>query len=58
MTIAKKDIREISTEALENFFVKHNAPSFRAIQVQEWLWKHRKINFDEMTNLSIQDRHL
>ncbi len=58
MTVSKLDIRDISTEALEDFFIKHNAPKFRASQVQEWLWKHRKINFNEMTNLSIKDRNL
>ena len=58
MTVVKPDVREISAEALEDFFIQHNAPKFRAIQVQEWLWKHRKINFNEMTNLSIGDRNL
>ncbi|MAZ58234.1 MAG: 23S rRNA (adenine(2503)-C(2))-methyltransferase RlmN [Flavobacteriales bacterium] len=58
MIVSKPDIREITTKALEDFFIKHNAPKFRASQVKEWLWKHRKINFNEMTNLSIHDRNL
>jgi len=58
MTVSKTDIREISIESLEDFFTQHNAPKFRATQVQEWLWKHRLINFNDMTNLSIQDRNL
>lgn len=58
MTVSKTDIREVSIESLEDFFIQHNAPKFRATQVQEWLWKHRIINFNDMTNLSIQDRNL
>ena len=58
MTVSKTDIREVSIESLEDFFIQHNAPKFRATQVQEWLWKYRIINFNDMTNLSIHDRNL
>ena len=58
MTVSKTDIREVSIESLEDFFLQHNAPKFRATQVQEWLWKYRIINFNDMTNLSIHDRNL
>ena len=40
------------------FFKKNKIASFRAKQVHEWLWKKRVVNFEEMTSLSISDRHL
>ncbi len=46
----KKDIRSISFNEIEDFF-KNNEKSFRAKQVEEWLWKKCVHSFDEMTNL-------
>ena len=54
----KQDIRLLGIEDLILFFKKNNIASFRAKQVHEWLWKKRVVNFEEMTSLSISDRHL
>ena len=54
----KQDIRLLAIEDLMFFFKKNNIASFRAKQVHEWLWKKRVVNFEEMTSLSISDRHL
>ena len=54
----KQDIRLLAIEDLILFFKKNNIASFRAKQVHEWLWKKRVVNFEEMTSLSISDRHL
>ena len=53
-----KDIRTMTKIELENFFFEHGAPKFRATQVYEWLWKHYKMNFNEMTNLSLKERKM
>ena len=55
---SKKDIRAIKDEDLTVFLEQYEIPSFRAKQLNEWLWKKRVISFKEMTNLSIQDRSL
>ena len=55
MTSTKLDIRQLTIEELEKFFIKNNSPTFRAMQVQEWLWKHREVDFNKMTNLSARD---
>ena len=34
----KKDIREISQEELEEFFLENNQKKFRIKQLNEWLW--------------------
>ena len=54
----KQDIRLLAIEDLMLFFKKNKIASFRAKQVHEWLWKKRVVNFEEMTSLSISDRHL
>ena len=54
----KQDIRLLAAEDLKLFFKKNKIASFRAKQVHEWLWKKRVVNFEEMTSLSISDRHL
>ena len=48
----KKDIRTLSLEELQAFFVEMGAQKFRAKQVYEWLWKKGAYTFEEMTNLS------
>lgn len=54
----KRDIRRLKPEELEKFFIEHNDKSFRARQVQEWLWKKSAKDFDQMTNLSLTTREL
>ncbi|MBJ04602.1 MAG: 23S rRNA (adenine(2503)-C(2))-methyltransferase RlmN [Flavobacteriales bacterium] len=54
MNEIKLDIREISLGQLKDFFIEKSHKSFRAAQVWEWIWKHRVLNFDKMTNLSLK----
>ena len=54
----KIDIRDLTREQLTKFFVENKKPKFRAIQVYEWLWKYRVLDFSKMTNLSKHDRSL
>ena len=51
-TSEKTDIRTLSYEDIEKFFVENGDKPFRAKQVYEWLWKKAARNFEEMTNLS------
>ena len=48
----KKDIKNISTEELEGFFLENNLQKFRLKQLNEWLWKKGVTSFDEMSSLS------
>jgi 23S rRNA (adenine2503-C2)-methyltransferase len=52
------DIRKCTLADIEQFFRKHQQPSFRAKQVYEWLWKKQAHSFRSMTNLSIETRDL
>jgi len=54
----KKDIRALSKEELQDFFVSHDAPSFKAGQVFQWLWQKGIHDFELMTNLSLEHRNL
>ena len=54
----KLDIRTVDQENLAQFFLENNQPKFRAYQVYDWLWKHRQLDFDKMTNLSFKNREL
>src|SRR5882757_8362672 len=54
----KRDIRKLKTEDLKKFFTDHGDKPFRAIQVDEWLWKKSAKSFDQMTNLSVATREL
>ncbi len=56
--VAKRDIRKLKTEDLKKFFTDHGDKPFRAIQVDEWLWKKSAKSFDQMTNLSVATREL
>ncbi len=49
---AKKDIRRLSLEDLQEMFLEVGEPKFRARQVYEWLWQKSARSFAEMTNLS------
>jgi len=50
--IDKRDIRQMSFEEIEKYFLEKNMSKFRAKQIYEWLWKKGARNFDSMTNLS------
>jgi 23S rRNA (adenine2503-C2)-methyltransferase len=49
---AKKDIRKLSLEELEQLVKQQGEPRFRAKQIYDWLWAKRAIVFDDMSNLS------
>jgi 23S rRNA (adenine2503-C2)-methyltransferase len=55
---AKRDIRKLKTEDLKQFFIDQGDKAFRALQVDEWLWKKSAKSFDQMTNLSVATREL
>ena len=54
----KKDIRALSKEELQEFFVSQGAPSFKGGQVYQWLWQKGVHDFELMTNLSLTHRNL
>jgi 23S rRNA (adenine2503-C2)-methyltransferase len=47
-----QNIRHLSYEQIENYFLSINEKKFRAKQVYEWLWQKHAFSFDDMTNLS------
>jgi len=55
---SKKDIRALTKEQLQNFFVAQGDKSFRGSQVYEWLWSKSAHSFDDMTNISKQTRQM
>lgn len=56
--IIKKDIRALSKEELQVFFVAKGFPSFKGGQVFQWLWQKGIHDFELMTNLSLEHRNL
>jgi 23S rRNA (adenine2503-C2)-methyltransferase len=48
----KNDIRKQTTAQLADWLKAQNEPSFRAKQIQEWLWKKSATDFAAMSNLS------
>ena len=58
MKNTKKDIRVLSREEIQDFFLLHNIPIFKGTQVYQWLWKKGVHDFDLMTNLSLEHRIL
>ncbi len=54
----KRDIRKLSLEQLEEFFLSMGDKKFRAKQVYEWLWNKSLKNFDDMTNISKATREM
>ena len=52
----KQDIRALSKEKLNDYFVEYGEKPFRAKQVYEWLWKKSATDFDQMTNNSFSTR--
>ena len=47
-----KDIRTLSLDQLQDYFVSLGEKPFRAKQVYDWLWSKNLHSIDEMTNLS------
>lgn len=47
-----KDIRTLSLEQLQEYFISLGEKPFRARQVYDWLWSKNLHSIDEMTNLS------
>jgi 23S rRNA (adenine2503-C2)-methyltransferase len=56
MSDAKTDIRVLDKTKLTDWFLEQKEKKFRANQVWEWLWQKSAIDFDEMSNLSIELR--
>lgn len=52
LKLEKKNIRQLSKEELEAYFVESGEKKFRALQVYEWIWAKQARSFDDMTNLS------
>ncbi|UYQ92267.1 23S rRNA (adenine(2503)-C(2))-methyltransferase RlmN [Chitinophaga horti] len=52
----KQNIRELSLQQLQEYFVQINEKPFRAKQVYEWLWLRHARDFESMTNISKQLR--
>jgi 23S rRNA (adenine2503-C2)-methyltransferase len=52
----KNDIRLLSLEELEKAVMELGESKFRAKQIFEWIWKKKCVDFDSMTNLSIELR--
>lgn len=47
-----KNLRHLSTEALEQQILAWGEPRFRSKQIEEWIWKKFVGDINEMTNLS------
>jgi len=54
----KKDIRALTKEQLQEFFVAQGDKSFRGTQVYEWLWSKSAHSFEDMTNISKATRQM
>lgn len=46
------DIRSLTFDEIETWFLSNGHPRFRAKQVYEWLWQKSATDFEHMTNLS------
>ncbi len=58
MQTEKKDIRSLSKEQLQDFFVSKGEKAFRGKQVYEWLWSKSVHDFSDMTNVSKEIREM
>lgn len=54
----KRDIRALTKEQLQDFFVVQGDKSFRGTQVYEWLWGKGAHSFEDMTNISKETRQM
>src|SRR2546425_3814501 len=50
-TTQKTDLLTLPLPQLQQWFVEHGEPAFRAKQVYSWLYQHLSTNFSAMTNL-------
>ena len=51
MKSQKPNIRGLSNTELERFLQSIDQPSFRTLQIQQWLWQQNIDSFNQMTNL-------
>lgn len=58
MQTDKKDIRSLTKEQLQDFFVSKGEKAFRGKQVYEWLWSKSAHDFSDMTNISKEIREM
>lgn len=56
MAMAKKNLRSLSEQEIIAFFDAIGQPSYRAKQVDQWLWQKQVKSFSEMTNLPVETR--
>ena len=52
MKTMKRNIRHLTYEELNDYFVSLGEKKFRTGQVYEWIWQKKAFDFDAMTNLS------
>ena len=58
MKESKKDIRSMTKDELQDFFLQQKIPIYKATQVYKWLWEKGVHDFNLMTNLSEDHRDL
>lgn len=58
MNINKTDILALNQEQLYQSLSKLGWEKYRLKQIEEWLWKHGVRQFEEMSNLSKNQREL
>ncbi len=51
ITVAQKNIRDLTLSDLEAYFISFGEKKFRAKQVHEWLWSKHASTFEDMSNL-------
>jgi 23S rRNA (adenine2503-C2)-methyltransferase len=56
ITTQQKNIRHLSLQEVEAYFVEMGEKKFRAKQLYEWLWKKHAHTFEAMSNLSKEMR--
>ena len=56
MAMAKKNLRSLSEQEIIEFFDAIGQPSYRAKQVDQWLWQKQVKSFSKMTNLPVETR--
>ena len=49
--VARRDIHSLTRGELAELLAGLGQPSFRAKQVEEWVWSKNARSFDDMTNL-------
>jgi 23S rRNA (adenine2503-C2)-methyltransferase len=56
VTAQQQNIRHLSLQELETYFIEKGEKKFRAKQVYEWIWKKHAHSFEAMSNLSKEMR--